>query len=94
MNGSIVPYRVYGDSGIVFVCTVALSFVSPLVAPFALMYFLVSIPLMRRNTIYYYRPKYDGGGFRWPFLFEMLVSSLLFSQVCLNLVVNLDPLRI
>ena len=60
MNGPDVPYRIYVDSGAAFLFAVALSFTSPLVAPAALVYYLFAIPLMRRNCIYVYRPRYDG----------------------------------
>eukprot|EP00591_Stephanopyxis_turris_P006493 CAMPEP_0195507710 /NCGR_PEP_ID=MMETSP0794_2-20130614/1106_1 /TAXON_ID=515487 /ORGANISM="Stephanopyxis turris, Strain CCMP 815" /LENGTH=168 /DNA_ID=CAMNT_0040634485 /DNA_START=158 /DNA_END=664 /DNA_ORIENTATION=- len=58
----------------------ALGFSSPLVTVFALLYYIVSLPLMRRNAIYMYRPQYDGGGFRWPFLFDIFVSSMVLGQ--------------
>jgi len=79
--GGPVPYRAFIDTGVVMLCVVALAPASPLVAPFALVHFLVSEPLLRRNIIFMYRPKFDGGGIRWPFLFEMIVSSLLFGHI-------------
>ena len=53
--GTHLPYRVYIDCGTVFLCAVALSFASPLVAPFAAFFFLVSQPIMRRCLIYVVR---------------------------------------
>ena len=79
--GGPVPYRVFIDTGVVLLCVVALAPASPLVAPCALVHFLFSEPILRRNIIFMYRPKFDGGGIRWPFLFEMVISSLLFGHV-------------
>jgi hypothetical protein len=81
--GGPVPYRIYIDSGVVFMCIVALSPVSPLVAPASMIYFLYCAPLWRRNCIYIYRPKFDTGGLRWPFLSDVLISSLCVGQVLL-----------
>jgi len=88
MNGPVVPYRVYVDSGAAFLCVVTLSFVSPVVAPAVLVYYLFAIPLLRRNCIYVYRPAYDGGGFRWPFLFDIFISSMVLAQVSIIRKVN------
>lgn len=82
--GGPVPYRIYIDSGVVFMCIVALSPVSPLVAPASMLYFLYCAPLWRRNCIYIYRPKFDTGGLRWPFLSDVLISSLCVGQVLLT----------
>jgi len=46
--GGQTPYRIYIDSGVVFMCNVALSFAAPLIAPCALIYFCLCIPLWRR----------------------------------------------
>jgi len=81
MNGPEVPYRIYVDSGTAFLCIVGLSFASPLVAPAALAYYLMAVPLLRRNSIFIYRPRYDGGGFRFPFLFDVFISSMALGQV-------------
>jgi len=82
--GGPIPYRIYIDSGVVFMCVVALSPVSPLVAPAALLYFLYCAPLWRRNCIYMYRPKFDTGGLRWPFLADVLITSMIVAQVLLT----------
>lgn len=68
-----------------FLCVVALAPQSPLVAPFALLYYLVCVPLWRRNCIFMYRPKFDSGGERWPFLSDMLITSLFMGQFLLTL---------
>ncbi|KAL7557538.1 hypothetical protein ACA910_019251 [Epithemia clementina (nom. ined.)] len=79
------PYRLYVDSGVVLMCLLALSPASPLVAPAAFVYFLWCQPLLRRCCIFVYRPKFDGGGLRWPFIFDMIISSLLVGQVLLTI---------
>jgi len=83
--GGPTPYRIYIDGGVVFLCVVALAPQSPLVAPVALLYYLVCIPLWRRNCIFMYRPKFDSGGDRWPFLSDMLITSLFMGQFLLTL---------
>ncbi len=87
--GGPIPYRIYIDSGVVFMTIVALAPVSPLLAPFAMLYFLYCTPLWRRNVIYLYRPKFDTGGLRWPFLSDILISSLCVAQVLLTTVMSL-----
>ena len=83
--GGPIPYRIYVDGGVVFLCVVALAPQSPLVAPVALLYYLVCVPLWRRNCIFVYRPKFDSGGERWPFLSDMLITSLFMGQFLLTL---------
>lgn len=82
--GGPIPYRIYIDSGVVFLCVVSLAPASPLVAPFALLYFLYCSALWRRNCIFVYRPKFDSGGSRWPFLSEMFIWSMFVGQVLLT----------
>ena len=82
--GGQTPYRLYIDSGLVFLCAAALAPASPLLAPCALVYFLCSGPLIRRNLIFVYRPNFDAGGARWPFLFEIIMSSLFVGQIILT----------
>ena len=66
-------------------CVVALAPQSPLVAPAALLYYLFCVPLWRRNCIFMYRPKFDSGGERWPFLSDVLITSLFMGQFLLTL---------
>ena len=73
--GTPTPYRIYVDSGIVLLCLMALAPSSPLLAPACFMYFLVFQPILRRNLIYMYRPKFDGGG-EDPALGYMLCTNL------------------
>lgn len=81
--GGILPYRLYVDTGVAILCVLALAPASPLVAPACLMYFMYGQPLLRRNMIFVYRPRFDGGGDRWPFLFDMVMSALLLGQILL-----------
>ena len=83
--GGPAPYRIFVDSGVVLMCVVALGPASPLVAPAAMTYFLVCEPLLRRNVIFVYRPRYDDGGLRWTFVFDMIVSALIVGQLLLSL---------
>jgi len=83
--GGPIPYRIYVDGGVVFVCVVSLAPQSPLVAPAALLYYLFCVPLWRRNCIFLYRPKFDSGGERWPFLSDVLITSLFMGQFLLTL---------
>lgn len=83
--GGPIPYRIYVDGGVVFLCVVALAPQSPLVAPVALLYFLFCVPLWRRNCIFMYRPRFDSGGEHWPFLSDMLFGSLYMGQFLLTL---------
>jgi len=83
--GGPIPYRIYIDGGVVFLCVVALAPQSPLVAAAALLYYFFCSPLWRRNCIFLYRPRFDSGGDRWPFLSDMLISSLFMGQLLLTL---------
>jgi len=87
--GGPLPFRVYVDSGLVFLCIVALSPVCPLIAPFGFIYFLLFTPILRWLLIFVYRPDYDGGGLRWPLIHEMLISVLIVAQVLLFVQINL-----
>jgi len=84
MNGVDLPYQMPIDSLTNFLCLVVLSFVSPLVAPATMCYYLFAAPIHRWNLIFLYKPVYDGGGFRWPFMFNAFISSLVLGQVLLT----------
>lgn len=88
-SGGQIPYRLYIDSGVVLLCVFALGPASPLVAAAAFIYFLFSAPILRRNLIYLYRPQFDAGGVRWPFLFDMCVSCLLVGQILMTVMMAL-----
>jgi hypothetical protein len=82
--GGQTPYRIYVDSGTALMCTFALGPAAPLIALASLAYFLIMEPLLRRNLIFVYRPKFDGGGSRWPFLFDMIISVFIYAEILLT----------
>ena len=82
--GASVPYRIYIDSGVVLMCTLTLAPSSPIVALAGVAYFLFLQPLLRRNLIFMYRPRFDGGGFRWPFIFDMCISAVYLAILLLT----------
>eukprot|EP00529_Nitzschia_sp_RCC80_P006547 CAMPEP_0113523150 /NCGR_PEP_ID=MMETSP0014_2-20120614/45558_1 /TAXON_ID=2857 /ORGANISM="Nitzschia sp." /LENGTH=1639 /DNA_ID=CAMNT_0000421233 /DNA_START=235 /DNA_END=5154 /DNA_ORIENTATION=- /assembly_acc=CAM_ASM_000159 len=82
--GGPVPYRIYVDSGVAFLCVIGLAPVCPLVAPAAMIYFLVVTPIFRWLLIFSYRPQFDGGGFRWPHLHNIFITAMLWSQFLLS----------
>jgi hypothetical protein len=69
---------------VVFLCVIALAPASPIVSVVASIYFLVFTPMIRWLLIFVYRPDHDGGGRRWPLLFEMLISAMVLGQVFLT----------
>lgn len=79
-----VPYRIYVDSSVVMLCVFALAPASPLIAPAAFVYFLFCIPLLRWTAIFVYRPKFDMGGSRYSFIFDMAVSGMVVGQILLS----------
>ena len=64
-----------------FLCVVALAPLCPMVAPFSLLYFLFITPLLKWGHIFVYRPTFDAGGMRWPLLHDILMYSVVVSQV-------------
>ena len=83
--GGIVPYRVYVNSGTIFLCVAALSPLCPVIAPFATLYFMFINPLLKWGFIFVYRPTFDAGGMRWPLLHRILMNSIITSQILLSL---------
>lgn len=81
--GGRIPYRILVDSGVVLLSTLALAPAAPITALFAALFFIVVNPLLRWLVIFVYRPQFDGGGVRWPTLFEMCISCLLAGQILL-----------
>lgn len=78
-----MPYRVYVNSGVIFLCVVALSPLCPMVAPFSTLFFLFITPLLKWGFIFVYRPTFDAGGMRWPLLHRILMISVIVSQILL-----------
>eukprot|EP00536_Pseudo-nitzschia_multiseries_P003826 jgi/Psemu1/237046/estExt_Genewise1.C_600084 len=79
--GPEVPYRIYVDSGYILACMTALAPVCPLIGPFALLYFIILAPMLRWLMIFAYRPKFDGGGDKWPELYHIVLTSLVLGQL-------------
>lgn len=64
-------------------CLFALAPASPLISFAAFFYFLVCVPILRWTTIFLYKPRFDIGGKRFPFCFDMLVSGMLVGNILL-----------
>jgi hypothetical protein len=77
------------DSGVVMLCLFALAPASPLIAPAAFVYFLLCTPLLRWTMIFLYRPKFDIGGGRFPFIFDVCVSGMVVGQILLTTMLGL-----
>jgi len=80
-SGSEVPYRIYVDSGYVLACMMSLAPLCPLLGPVCLMYFVIVAPFLRWLLVFAYRPKFDGGGDKWPKLHHMIITSMLLGQL-------------
>lgn len=78
--GPEVPYRIYVDSGYVLSCMTAFAPSCPLIGPFALLYFIILSPMLRWLVLFAYRPRFDGGGDKWPKLHHIIITSLLLGQ--------------
>mmetsp|Transcript_18278 Transcript_18278/g.50913 ORF Transcript_18278/g.50913 Transcript_18278/m.50913 type:complete len:1171 (+) Transcript_18278:158-3670(+) len=87
--GGLMPYRVYVNSGVIFLCVVALSPLCPMVAPFSTLFFLFITPLLKWAFIFVYRPTFDAGGMRWPLLHRILMISVIVSQFILAISLSL-----
>ena len=79
--GGVVPYRIYVNVGIIFLCVVAFAPISPMVAPFSMMIFLFIVPMLKWSHIFVYRPTFDAGGLRWPILHDILMVAVIVAQV-------------
>ena len=82
--GGPPPYRIYIDSGVVFMSLTSLAPACPIIAPAALLYYIMFIPMLRWLHIFVYRPFYDGGGSKLPVIHEILISCLILSQILLG----------
>lgn len=73
----------------VLMFVLALAPAAPILAPFAVMYFIVCNPILRYILIFTYKPQFDAGGVRFPFLFEMIMSSMFVSQILMSVMLAL-----
>jgi hypothetical protein len=87
--GNRVPYRWYVESGMVLMFVLALAPAAPVLAPFAVMYFIVCNPILRHILIFTYKPQFDAGGIRFVFLFDMVISSMLVGQILMSVMMAL-----
>jgi len=71
------------NSSVIFLCVVALAPLCPMVAPFSMLCFLFITPLLKWGHIFVYRPTFDAGGMRWPLLHNILMISIIVSQILL-----------
>ena len=71
--GGVVPYRIYVNVSVIFLCVVALAPLSPVLAPVAMMYLLFIIPMLKWSHIFAYRPTFDAGGMNWPLLHNIMI---------------------
>jgi Calcium-dependent channel, 7TM region, putative phosphate len=62
-------------------CITSLAPTAPLVAPFATLYYMIFIPMLRWLHIFVYRPTYDAGGARFPIYHDIIISSLILGQL-------------
>jgi hypothetical protein len=77
----------------VLMFVLALAPAAPILAPFAVMYFIVCNPILRHVLIFTYKPQFDAGGIRFPFLFDMVTSSMFVSQMLLGVMLILKNAR-
>jgi len=82
--GAEASFRIYVNSGYVFACLTVLAPLCPLIGPFGLLYFVVQSPMLRWLMVFSYRPKFDGGGDKWPKLHHMIITSLVLSQLLVS----------
>ena len=65
------------------------SSLSPLILPFGLLYFCVSLVITHYNYTYVYKQKYEGGGHLWIPLFHRMMFGLLLYQLTILGVLSL-----
>jgi hypothetical protein len=70
-------------------CITSLAPCCPIIAPAATLYYIMIIPILRWLLIFVYRPKYDGGGNKLPYLHEIIISSLILGQILSAVVIVL-----
>lgn len=83
--GGVVPYRIYVNVGIIFLCVVALAPLCPMLAPVGMLCLLFIIPMMKWSHIFVYRPIFDAGGKKWPLLHDIMMTAVFGSQIVLTI---------
>ncbi|CAB9496980.1 CSC1-like protein [Seminavis robusta] len=82
-SGNRLPYRIYVEGATVILCCLAFAPQAPILSPFAVLFFVACTPLKRWVVIFTYKPPFDSGGSRWPFLFDMILTSIVVAQILL-----------
>lgn len=88
-SGGPIPYRIYVDSGVVMLCLLALAPICPLISIASFAYFLICVPMLRWVLIFIYKPRFDLGGARFPFIFDMCVSGMIAGQCVLGIMLSI-----
>lgn len=83
--GGVVPYRIYVNLGIIFLCVVSLAPLNPIIAPFSMLCLMFMVPMLKWSLIFVYRPIFDAGGMRWPELSDMMMTAVFGSQILLSI---------
>ncbi|KAI7902227.1 uncharacterized protein BX663DRAFT_512192 [Cokeromyces recurvatus] len=76
---------------LLFFFTIALvySAMSPLILPFAFVYFCVAGLVFKYMLMYIYVTKIESGGKIWPVLFQIVMTSVIFFQVTMIIILTL-----
>lgn len=76
---------------LLFFFTIALvySAMSPLILPFALIYFCVASVVYKYMLMYVYVTKIESGGKIWPVLFQTIMTSVVFFQITMIIILAL-----
>lgn len=72
-----------------FTITLVYSAMSPLILPFALVYFTVASMVYKYLLMYVYETKIESGGKIWPVLFQTIMTSVIFFQVTMIIILVL-----
>jgi hypothetical protein len=72
-----------------FTITLVYSAMSPLILPFALVYFSVAGIVYKYMLMYVYVTKMESGGKIWPVLFQTVMTSVVFFQVTMIVILRL-----
>jgi hypothetical protein len=72
-----------------FTITLVYSAMSPLILPFALVYFTVASVVYKYLLMYVYETKIESGGKIWPVLFQTVMTSVIFFQVTMIIILAL-----
>jgi len=77
----------------IFLLAITYSTVSPLLVPFAALYFLFSRFLWRNQLLFVYSERRDSMGSLWPYYMHSILVSVILSQVRVRRVSSLQSER-